>query len=213
MLNIWVYFQPQEKVPFHPTYKVQDWDAPAGAIEWPRLVKFLETVKETGVIPPDHRSHDHLNEQKQVPLSDTVSNKWRAEFERLEKEAESQGEKIVWGLVDGFLLYWHPDVIKPLEVRIFLRVPHDTLKRRRHERHGYHTAEGSLWRDPPGYWEQIVWPAYIEAHREAFVDGDVENGMPSDKVKEILLINGLEIGMDEIVERSCAVMRRQLKES
>ncbi|KAL0072755.1 ribosylnicotinamide kinase [Marasmius tenuissimus] len=209
---------PQEKVPFHPTYKVQDWDAPAGAIEWPRLVKFLETVKETGVIPPDHRSHDHLNEQKQVPLSDTVSNKWRAEFERLEKEAESQGEKIVWGLVDGFLLYWHPDVIKQLEVRIFLRVPHDTLKRRRHERHGYHTAvqsdpEGSLWRDPPAYWEQIVWPAYIEAHREAFVDGDVENGMPSDKVKEILLINSLEIGMDEIVERSCAVLRRQLKES
>ncbi|KAJ8076940.1 ribosylnicotinamide kinase [Marasmius tenuissimus] len=257
---------PQEKVPFHPTYKVQDWDAPAGAIEWPRLAKFLETVKETGVIPPDHRSHDHLNEQKQVPLSDTVSNKWRAVFERLEKEAESQGEKIVWGLVDGFLLYWHPDVIKQLEVRIFLRVPHDTLKRRRHERHGYHTAgksfdtsplsycilyrsdgsvsvplsffllflvsllcfptsqlwptdtvqsdpEGSLWRDPPAYWEQIVWPAYIEAHREAFVDGDVENGMPSDKVKEILLINSLEIGMDEIVERSCAVLRRQLKES
>ena len=156
------------------------------------------------------------------------------------------------------LIGFFQDVIEQLEARIFLRVPHDTLKRRRHERHGYHTAgkssvlspfliancsdltvpspshlrwllllfsfplrptdpvqsdpEGSLWRDPPAYWEQIVWPAYIEAHREAFVDGDVENGMPNDKVPELLLINSLEIGMDEIVERSCAVLRRKLEE-
>lgn len=27
-----------------------------------------------------------------------------------------------------------------MDVRIFLRVPHDVLKKRRHERHGYHTA-------------------------------------------------------------------------
>ncbi|KAL0579764.1 ribosylnicotinamide kinase [Marasmius crinis-equi] len=204
---------PQEKVPFHPIHQVQDWDAPSGAIEWPRLIEFLKKVKETGVIPPDHRSHDHLNEQKQVPLSDTVSNKWHTEFERLAKDAESGGERIIWGLVDGFLLYWHPDVIQQLDIRIFLRVPHDTLKRRRHERHGYHTAEGSLWRDPPSYWEQIVWPAYLEAHRDAFVDGDVENGMPSDKVEGLLLINGLEIGMDETVERSCAALRHQLGKS
>lgn len=32
------------------------------------------------------------------------------------------------------------DVIDQLDVRIFLRVPEDVLKKRRHERHGYHTA-------------------------------------------------------------------------
>ena len=32
------------------------------------------------------------------------------------------------------------DVIAELDVRIMLRVPHDILKQRRHERHGYHTA-------------------------------------------------------------------------
>ncbi|KAK7045707.1 ribosylnicotinamide kinase [Paramarasmius palmivorus] len=208
--------QPQEKIPVHPIYQVQDWDAPQGAIDWPRLIAFLQRVKETGVIPPDHRSHDHLNEQKQVALSDSTREKWTSEFQRLSQETEVKGEKIIWGLVDGFLLYWHPEVIKQLDVRIFLRVPHDVLKHRRHERHGYHTAvqsdpEGSLWRDPPMYWEQIVWPAYLEANRDIFIDGNVETGMPSDKVQELLLINGLELRMDEIVEKSCAALKRKVE--
>ncbi|KAF9268763.1 P-loop containing nucleoside triphosphate hydrolase protein [Marasmius fiardii PR-910] len=207
---------PQHKVPIHPVHQVQDWDAPAGAIEWDRMIDFLKNVKETGVIPPDHRSHDHLNEQKKVPLSESISSKWQSQFDRLVNEADYKGEKIVWGIVDGFLLYWHPDVFEQLDVRIFLRVPHDILKQRRHERHGYHTAvqsdpEGSLWRDPPMYWEQIVWPAYLEAHRDAFVDGDVESGVPNERVRGMSLINSLEIGMDEIVERTCAALRNKLE--
>jgi nicotinamide/nicotinate riboside kinase len=31
-------------------------------------------------------------------------------------------------------------VIEQLDIPIMLRVPHDVLKQRRHERHGYHTA-------------------------------------------------------------------------
>lgn len=34
----------------------------------------------------------------------------------------------------------HKGVVDTLDVRVFLRVPHDVLKERRHERHGYHTA-------------------------------------------------------------------------
>ena len=37
------------------------------------------------------------------------------------------------------------EVIDKLDVRIFLRVPHDVLKQRRHERHGYHTAGKVLY--------------------------------------------------------------------
>jgi nicotinamide/nicotinate riboside kinase len=89
-------------------YKVQDWDAAAGAIDWPRLVTFLQHVRATGEIPPDHRSHDHLNEQKEVPVPEEVSQRWDKVFESIKAEGEVSGEKIVWGLVDGFLLYWHP---------------------------------------------------------------------------------------------------------
>jgi hypothetical protein len=99
--------QPQELVPIHPKWNVQDWDAPSGAIDWPRLVSFLQDVRSTGEIPPDHRSHDHLNEQKDIPIGEEVAERWRRSFESLETEMKGKGERVIWGLVDGFLLYWN----------------------------------------------------------------------------------------------------------
>ena len=90
-------------------------------------------------------------------MREEVDRRWRAAFEQLEADMQGHGERIVWGLADGFLLYWNEvrwiqdedlfilmyrnqDVINQLDVRVFLRVPHDVLKKRRDERHGYHTA-------------------------------------------------------------------------
>ncbi|TBU31738.1 P-loop containing nucleoside triphosphate hydrolase protein [Dichomitus squalens] len=197
---------PQELVPVHPMYGVQDWDRAEGAIEWPRMIKALEEVRRTGVIPPEHVSHDHLNEQKDVPIDETIFQKWRKRFEEVEQEHRERGEEVKWVIVDGFLLFWEPQVVEKLDHRIFLRVPHYVLKQRRHERHGYHTAEGSLWRDPPNYWEQIVWPAYVAAHEQILENGDVEHGKPNGKVPGLLLFEGLEVGMSEMVERVCSVL-------
>ncbi|KAF5385768.1 hypothetical protein D9615_002339 [Tricholomella constricta] len=231
---------PQEQVPVHPNYKVQDWDAAPGAIVWPKLVNFLREVKKTGKIPPDHRSHDHLNEQKEIKVDDEVRDRWIEVFEGIRREREQNGqERIVWGLVDGFLLYWNQEVIDQLDVRIFLRVPEEVLRKRRHERHGYHTAvvldksfhplparadlyplcppgvqsdpEGSLWRDPPGYWEQIVYPAYVDAHREVFIDGDVEKGMAGDKVQGLILLESLKMKMSDAVSRVCRVLEEVVR--
>jgi len=188
-------------------YNVQDWDAAPGAIDWPRMVSFLRHVKATGEIPPDHRSHDHLNEQKDIPIPTDVRDRWVTVFEGLAAQRSADGdEEIVWGLVDGFLLYWNLEVIEQLDVRIYLRVPHDVLRQRRHERHGYHTAEGTLWRDPPQYWEQIVYPAYVDANREVFENGDVETGAASGKVGGLVLLESLEMAMWEAVSRSCEVI-------
>ena len=103
-------------------------------------------------------SHDHLNEQKDIPIEDAIFQKWKTHFERVEQEHRERGEDIKWVMVDGFLLYWDPvsedfsrarpvangtylqQVVETLEQRILLRVPHDVLKQRRHDRHGYHTA-------------------------------------------------------------------------
>jgi len=53
-------------------------------------------------------SHDHLNEQKEVQVEDELRDRWAREFVNMKEERERKGEeKIVWGLVDGFLLYWH----------------------------------------------------------------------------------------------------------
>ncbi|PFH52072.1 hypothetical protein AMATHDRAFT_57898 [Amanita thiersii Skay4041] len=199
---------PQELVPTHPEHQVQDWDAAPGAIDWQRFVQFLSYLKATGVMPADHRSHDYLNEQKYIPISGNVQKKWVTEFKAFHKERQD----IVWIIVDGFLLYWHPDVIETLDVRVLLRVPHDVLKRRRHERHGYHTAEGALWRDPPNYWENIVYPAYVDAHYELFENGDVERGALGSKVPDLMLLDILEMTMDEAVDRCCRVIREHTRD-
>lgn len=69
-------------------------------------------------------------------------------------------------------------------------------------------VEGTLWRDPPNYWEEIVYPAYVEAHKEVFVDGDVERGVPTDKVQGLLLLEALEMTMGEEVDQCCRVLKQ-----
>lgn len=72
------------------------------------MISFLSEVRSSsGEIPPDHHSHDHLNEQKQVPVDSRVIEKWTEEFRRIEEERGKMGEKITWVLLDGFLLYWN----------------------------------------------------------------------------------------------------------
>ncbi|KAG6812551.1 hypothetical protein H0H92_002320 [Tricholoma furcatifolium] len=182
--SVIIHQDPQADVPIHPIYKVQDWDAAPGAIQWTKFIQFLRQIKATGTIPPEHRSHDHLNEQKLVEISEDVRNQWIDVFQRIRKEQAQKGERIIWGLVDGFLMYWNQVWnVNSAQVQS--------------------DPEGSLWRDPPGYWEQIVYPAYIDAHRDVFIDGDVEEGLPGTKVKGLVVIRSLELGMDEAVSMAC----------
>jgi nicotinamide/nicotinate riboside kinase len=91
-------------------------------------------------------------------------------------------------------------------------------------------SEGEFWQDPPGYFEQLVYPAYTDAHRAMFAvcilpvtaanfhlrahaklqDADVENGSPL--LPGLKLIEPLQMTMDDIVTSSCeelvSVLRR-----
>ena len=51
-------------------------------------------------------------------------------------------EDILFCLVDGFLLYPDPSVVKELDVRLFVRAPYEKLKARREARSGYVTLDG-----------------------------------------------------------------------
>jgi len=110
-----------------------------------------------------HFPHHDVIRQDLLPVSQNVANHWAQKFHEIQEYARKE-EKIdlIWGLVDGFLLYWHPvrpfspicilptprcvwsdrsqDVIRELDVRLFLRVSYGTLKARREKRFGYHTA-------------------------------------------------------------------------
>ncbi|KAG8902502.1 ribosylnicotinamide kinase [Tulasnella sp. 403] len=133
---------------------------------------------------------------------------WKTKFGQIEREFARNGEKVAWAIVDGFLLYWHPDVYNALDVRIYLRVPEPTLKERRDQRSGYFTAvqsdpEGTMWRDPPQYWENIVYPAFLRAHQDLFENGDVEKGASTGKVPNLIVFNGLEYTMTDMLDRAC----------
>ncbi|CAG8702568.1 22056_t:CDS:2 [Gigaspora margarita] len=47
-------------------------------------------------------------------------------------------------LVDGFLLYWDMQVVKELDIKLFIQADYTTLKKRREERAGYVTVDGRL---------------------------------------------------------------------
>lgn len=207
---------PEATLPIHPTFG-QDWDSAPTAIAWPRLREFLRTVKRTARIPDDHSSHDHLNEQKSIQLGESLATRCKEEISRVQKEVEAaSGVRVVWGIVDGFLLYWDPEVVDTLDARIFIRVPYDVLKERRSVRSGYATAEqmsseGSFWKDPPGYFENLVYPAYTDAHRSMFADGDVEQG--SAVLPGLVIIEASQLSMDDVVSRCCEELVTALRRS
>jgi nicotinamide/nicotinate riboside kinase len=62
-------------------------------------------VKQTGEIPSEHKSADHFNKQTELPITKESEAHWKEVFSRL---AEKSTDKVVWALVDGFLLYWDP---------------------------------------------------------------------------------------------------------
>ena len=73
--------------------------------------------------------------------------------------------------------------------------------------------EGDLWRDPPGYWESIVYPAYVYAHKDIFENGDVEHGKLTGKVDGMLLLETSSISMTEAVDKSCEVIKKMADEA
>lgn len=82
-------------------------------------------MKETGILPGDHQSHEWLNEQSQREFEERqraaqgedqkekekqavegVVRKWQQVFEDVASKQDEETH-IVWGLLDGFLLYWN----------------------------------------------------------------------------------------------------------
>jgi hypothetical protein len=60
-------------------------------------------------IPDDHAllAHDHLNKQQPVLLSNAVTMCCQVEITAMQREVEvASGVHVVWGFMDGFLLYW-----------------------------------------------------------------------------------------------------------
>lgn len=69
---------------------------------------FLKEVKDTSAIPESHDSYGNLDEQQDsITFSNEMVDRWRELFKDLTKQyEEKRHEKVIWGLVEGFLMYW-----------------------------------------------------------------------------------------------------------
>ncbi|KAG9087636.1 ribosylnicotinamide kinase [Ceratobasidium sp. UAMH 11750] len=183
--------QPSDQVPIHPIYGIPDADDPPGAIDWPR---FREEFKRFRSNQPFADDHPKSGESSMSSLSfgpvlpDNLLSEWRSRFREVERVRMRQGVKIEWRIVEGFLLYYEPEITQALDLSMFLRSPERVLKRRRQERE-YVCSDGTPWVDPPGYWDQITYPAYIRGHSHLFHNGDVDWGTPVESF-DLMVLDG-----------------------
>ncbi|GAA5891247.1 hypothetical protein JCM8208_002559 [Rhodotorula glutinis] len=203
---------PAEQIPVDPKHGWQDWDDAKGAILWDKQRDTLRRIRETAKVPDEHFSHDAFNEQYlgPVPISDEVQQEWRKRFKELLERQEGDKPTIV--IAEGFLMLVDPESVREFDVRLFMREDYAVLKQRREDRHGYHTAEGSLWKDPPEYWDSCVWPAYLRAHAPLFVSRDVEHGaFDPHAIDGIELLEANELGMEAMVVRACGAIYKAVE--
>jgi nicotinamide/nicotinate riboside kinase len=76
-------------------------------------------------------------------------------------------------------------------------------------------AAGSIWTDPPNYFDNIVYPAYLKAHEALFVDQNVEDGKLAPNAVE----RGIQVftpaegseGMERVVDAACDAILQALR--
>ncbi|CAI2169581.1 18988_t:CDS:2 [Funneliformis geosporum] len=127
-----------------------------------------------------------LFKSKKVQIRNNVES---GELDNLVLKLNDQVQKILmqaenelnFVFIDGFLLYVNPDVIKQLDIKIFLKSDYDSLKKRRETEYGKKLL-GRRWVDPPNYFDQMVWPNYIKANDHIINRSGRENDLLNDLI-------------------------------
>jgi nicotinamide/nicotinate riboside kinase len=117
-----------------------NWDC-HDSLDMEAFISALRHVRNNnGELPPTLNSIQDKNELGESGVS--------AEVVQIMRE-EAAGQSLVnkdtiLCLVDGFLLYSDPGVVRELDIRFLVRAPYEKLKARREARSGYVTLEGKL---------------------------------------------------------------------
>ncbi|KAL8276317.1 hypothetical protein RQP46_011283 [Phenoliferia psychrophenolica] len=130
---------------------------------------------------------------------------WRSTFEELvRRHAADGGDEMAFVICEGFLMLWDEESLKHLDVRFFADGGSQAATC------GADIYEAA-WKDPPGYWDNFTWPAFLSAHRQLFIDGDVEAGLASpDGIQDLVILES-KLGIDFMVNRACEVILDKLK--
>jgi len=148
------FYKSDAEIPQDTTTGYANWDSPE-AFELERFISAIEYIRLTGSLP------EIASIQEESVDVDFTPEQWA----RLKEKAPTMPITFV----DGILMY---SFMSKMDFKIFVRASYDQLKTRRAARSGYATIEG-FWRDPPEYFEKIVWPEYVKSHEHLFENGNV----------------------------------------
>lgn len=169
-------------------------------------------------LPDDFETHEYRRSNYQCTLPPSLLAAWRTKFHaprttpvRITRDGRRASHVHIL-LVEGFLTFFDTRVCNLFQVRLFLRVSKDLIRKRRDARANYVLDDGQVWEDPPFYFDEIVWPAYLEAHARMFANSDVEKGalIPADTrtadggpVPFLKVIEAEDRSTTDVVQEAC----------
>lgn len=165
------FYKHDEEVPMNEKYGIRDWDSPE-ALDMILFEKELISIKSTGKVSTVLIHNNNVDDIKKFSLSDQL-------LKDLENKIKHIDNSYKLVIVDGFMLFNDPKVSKQLDLRLLIRAPYETLKKRRNARNGYQTLD-SFWVDPPYYFDEFVYKSYEENHRSLFENNNVEGTLTVD---------------------------------
>lgn len=156
------FYKPDAEIPISKSTGLEDWDCPE-SFDLAYMQKVIQAVRETGTLPSTFDSKEETNTLGKTNVTDEQLHQVKQKL-----VSSKSTENTLYVIIDGIMLYHDPQFLIPyLDLAIFLRAPYETLKTRREARNGYVTLEG-FWKDPPGYFDDMVWPGYVKAHSYLF---------------------------------------------
>ncbi|ORZ40924.1 hypothetical protein BCR44DRAFT_1424054 [Catenaria anguillulae PL171] len=173
------FFKPTDLIPVDPATGEANWEVP-GALDFDamartfQLIRSAQSLDQLNALWKDKAlgqdAQDHMRTSTAADAADQVP-EWCPPASQLEsllariRNEGQQAHRQVIVLVDGFLLFHDPLILSLFDARMFLAADFTTCHKRRYARTGYACADGVFWTDPPGYFEQFVWPAYLEFNK------------------------------------------------
>lgn len=188
------FYKPETDIPCKQTRagRVTNWDCPE-AIEMDSLIRTLKLYKEHGQFPVDVKE-DLMKRAKEDQNDHGSTGVSRSVIDQLKRDGDIPILRNDLLIVDGFMLYQSPEIIQLLDLSILLRGSFSVLKERREARSGYVTLEG-FWKDPEHYFEDCVWPEYVDSHGKLFMNGDVEGSIK--RGAEIVVDHNVDLDVDQ----------------
>lgn len=176
------FYFPDSQIPVHSG--VQDWDC-AEAIDVKKLVAALKRLKagESVEAVLEGVASTEIPEQQvkgvKAAIDEGTLERLKIDVAAWEKNLKS--ERKDWArsplvIIDGFLLFGESvrEVRDELDIKILLRSTYEDSKQRREARSGFYITHEGYWEDPPGYFDQIVWPNYVKNHEFLFQGSGVQ---------------------------------------